>query len=99
MNRALEKEEWESLEARFNNMKDMAKDLEKLEVLREDWGKELANLQHRLYDKGEVAYKEIQKEFFENLKYAGKEQVWDIWGEQILVFLSIPISVEGYMTI
>lgn len=86
MNRALEKEEWESLEARFNNMKDMAKDLEKLEVLREDWGKELANLQHRLYDKGEVAYKEIQKEFFENLKYAGKEQVWDIWGEQILVF-------------
>ena len=82
----LKREEKGSFKARFRNMKAMADDLKKLEVLREDWGKELENLQAQLYDRDEENYAMIRKSFGEILHKSGREQDWDIWGEQILVF-------------
>ena len=67
-------------------MQAMAKDLEKLETLREDWGKEIENLQTQLYDRGEETYRNILERFHESLKKSGTAPYWDIWGEQILVF-------------
>lgn len=86
MESILKREEEGSLGVRFRNMKAMSKDLEKLEVLREGWGKELENLQIQLYDKGEETYGKICEKFCDTLKKTDKEQYWDIWGEQILVF-------------
>ena len=82
----LKREEKGSFKARFRNMKAMADDLKKLEVLLEDWGKELENLQAQLYDRDEENYAMIRKSFGEILHKSGREQDWDIWGEQILVF-------------
>ena len=86
MENILKKEEKGSLKARFRNMQAMAKDLEKLETLREDWGKEIENLQTQLYDRGEETYRNILERFHESLKKSGTAPYWDIWGEQILVF-------------
>ena len=86
MKKALEREERRRTESRFRNMKEMAKDLGKMEVLREGWEKELENLQRQLYDEGEDTYEVILKEFFSSLKKTGKGQAWDIWKEQILIF-------------
>ena len=86
MKKALEREERRRTESRFRNMKEMAKDLGKMEVLREGWEKELENLQRQLYDNGEDTYEVILKEFFSSLKKTGKGQAWDIWKEHILIF-------------
>ena len=82
----LRRKEKESQKTRFRNMKAMANDLKKLEVLRENWGKELENLQAQLYDRGEETYSKIRGNFWEVLEKSGTKQKWDIWGEQILVF-------------
>lgn len=82
----LKREEKGSFKARFRNRKAMADDLRKLEVLREDWRKEVANLRAQLYDRGEETYAEILESFWKVLKGSGAEGDWDIWGEQILVF-------------
>lgn len=82
----LKRDTKESFGFRFQNMKAMAKDLEKLEVLRKEWRKELENLQVQLYDKGEETYRDAWKDFYRALRKSGFEQKWDIWGEQILVF-------------
>lgn len=82
----LKREEKGNLKVTFRNMRAMANDLKKLEVLREDWRKELENLQTQLYDRGEETYLKIRKSFGEVLQKSGTEQDWDIWGEQILFF-------------
>lgn len=82
----LRRKEKGSQKTRFRNMKAMANDLKKLEVLRENWGKELENLQAQLYDRGEETYSKIRENFWEVLERSGTKQKWDIWGEQILVF-------------
>ncbi len=86
LRKILTRENRGSWSVRFRNMKDMAKDLEKLEILREGWKDELENLQRGLYDNGEEAYRKTAGAFEENLIKDGKEELWDIWGEQILVF-------------
>lgn len=91
----LKRKESGSPESRYWNMKAMAKDLEKLEVLREDWGKELENLQIQLYDRGKESYSKIRKSFDEVLRKSEIEQDWDIWGEQILVFFVYTYFLGG----
>ncbi len=95
----LKREEKGSFKARFRNMKAMADDLKKMEVLREDWGKELENLQAQLYDRDEETYAKIRKVLVKSCINQEKNRI-GISGENRSWFsLSIPISAEQSMTI
>lgn len=78
-----EKTETEFLEIR----KKMLKDLQKLEVLREEWPRILERLEQQLYAPDEGNYQQIRQEFCRQMQGTEEQkQQWEIYKEQLLLF-------------
>ena len=78
-----EKTETEFLEIR----KKMLKDLQKLEVLREEWPRILERLEQQLYAQDEGHYQQIRQEFCRQMQGTEEQkQQWEIYKEQLLLF-------------
>lgn len=77
------KTETEFLEIR----KKMLKDLQKLEVLREEWPRILERLEQQLYAQDEGHYQQIRQEFCRQMQGTEEQkQQWEIYKEQLLLF-------------
>ncbi len=77
------KTETEFLEIR----KKMLKDLQKLEVLREEWPRILERLEQQLYAQDEGNYQQIRQEFCRQMQGTEEQkQQWEIYKEQLLLF-------------
>lgn len=77
------KTETEFLEIR----KKMLKDLQKLEVLREEWPRILERLEQQLYAPDEGHYQQIRQEFCRQMQGTEEQkQQWEIYKEQLLLF-------------
>lgn len=77
------KTETEFLEIR----KKMLKDLQKLEVLREEWPRILERLEQQLYAPDEGNYQQIRQEFCRQMQGTKEQkQQWEIYKEQLLLF-------------
>ncbi|MFR3235349.1 MAG: flagellin lysine-N-methylase [Blautia producta] len=77
------KTETEFLEIR----KKMLKDLQKLEVLREEWPRILERLEQQLYAPDEGNYQQIRQEFCRQMQGTEEQkQQWEIYKEQLLLF-------------
>lgn len=77
------KTETEFLEIR----KKMLKDLQKLEVLREEWPRILERLEQQLYAPDEGNYQQIRQEFCRQMQGTEEQkQQWGIYKEQLLLF-------------
>lgn len=77
------KTETEFLEIR----KKMLKDLQKLEVLREEWPRILGRLEQQLYAQDEGHYQQIRQEFCRQMQGTEEQkQQWEIYKEQLLLF-------------
>lgn len=70
-------------ELRFESMNLMLKDLQKLEVLREEWSENLTRLKQNIYTKGSDFYQKNRMDF---LKKEGETENWEIYKEQLLLF-------------
>lgn len=78
-----EKTETEFLEIR----KKMLKDLQKLEVLKEEWPRILERLEQQLYAQDEGHYQQIRQEFCRQMQGTEEQkQQWEIYKEQLLLF-------------
>lgn len=67
--------------------KKMLKDLQKLEVLREEWPRTLERLEQQLYVQDEGYYQQIRQEFRRQMQGAEEQkQQWEIYKEQLLLF-------------
>ena len=67
--------------------KKMLKDLQKLEVLREEWARTLERLEKQLYAQDESYYQQIRQEFFRQMQGTEEQkQQWEIYKEQLLLF-------------
>ena len=78
-----EKTETEFLEIR----KKMLKDLQKLEVLREEWPRILERLEQQLYAQDGGHYQQIRQEFCRQMQGTEEQkQQWEIYKEQLLLF-------------
>lgn len=76
------KTETEFLEIR----KKMLKDLQKLEVLREEWPRILERLEQQLYAQDEGNYQQIRQEFCRQMQGTEEQkQQWEIYKEQLLL--------------
>lgn len=74
---------------RFEMMKDMMEDLEKLEVLRSSWPGQLHSMLKILYGDGLKEYKKWRTDFLKNKTEGQKESEshdWEIIGEQLVVY-------------
>lgn len=77
------KTETEFLEIR----KKMLKDLQKLEVLREEWPRILERLEQQLYAQDEGNYQQIRQDFCRQMQGTEEQkQQWEIYKEQLLLF-------------
>lgn len=77
------KTETEFLEIR----KKMLKDLQKLEVLKEEWPRILERLEQQLYAQDEGNYQQIRQEFCRQMQGTEEQkQQWEIYKEQLLLF-------------
>ncbi|HIX29615.1 MAG TPA: flagellin lysine-N-methylase, partial [Candidatus Blautia stercoravium] len=70
---------------RFDSMQNMLKDLQSLEVLRQEWKENLSRLEKELYKRGKSFYQEKREKFLQDIGENGRED-WEIYQEQILVF-------------
>lgn len=67
--------------------KKMLKDLQKLEVLREEWPRTLERLEQQLYAQDEGYYQQIRQEFRRQMQGTEEQkQQWEIYKEQLLLF-------------
>ncbi len=67
--------------------KKMLKDLQKLEVLREEWPRTLERLEQQLYAQDEGYYQQIRQEFRRQMQETEEQkQQWEIYKEQLLLF-------------
>lgn len=67
--------------------KKMLKDLQKLEVLREEWPRTLERLEQQLYAQNEGYYQQIRQEFRRQMQGTEEQkQQWEIYKEQLLLF-------------
>ena len=67
--------------------KKMLKDLQKLEVLREEWPGTLERLEQQLYAQDEGYYQQIRQEFRRQMQGTEEQkQQWEIYKEQLLLF-------------
>lgn len=67
--------------------KKMLKDLQKLEVLREEWPRTLERLEQQLYVQDEGYYQQIRQEFRRQMQGTEEQkQQWEIYKEQLLLF-------------
>lgn len=81
----LEWQEWHKEEFNsYQNIKTLFGLLWKLEFLSEDWEERLLEVEHILYENGQVAYTNLQKEFLAWQKQEFPE--WEIIAEQLLVY-------------
>ena len=71
----------------FQNKILLLKDLQKLEVLREEWTELLHRLEKNLYDRGVEDYEALREEFLESVQEtSSQKKQWEIYEEQLLVF-------------
>lgn len=70
----------------LQNREKMLEDLEKLEVLRENWPDTLCGLRKCLYENGAEFYEEIQEDFTQFIAETFGTEQWEIYQEQLLVF-------------
>lgn len=67
--------------------KKMLKDLQKLEVLREEWPRTLERLEQQLYVQDEGYYQQIRQEFRRQMQGTEEQKrQWEIYKEQLLLF-------------
>lgn len=67
--------------------KKMLKDLQKLEVLREEWPRTLERLEQQLYAQDEGYYQQIRQGFRRQMQGTEEQkQQWEIYKEQLLLF-------------
>ena len=71
----------------FQNKILLLKDLQKLEVLREEWTELLHRLEKNLYARGVEDYEALREEFLESVQEtSSQKKQWEIYEEQLLVF-------------
>lgn len=71
----------------FQNKILLLKDLQKLEVLREEWTELLHRLEKNLYARGVEDYEALREEFLESVQeISSQKKQWEIYEEQLLVF-------------
>lgn len=71
----------------LKSRKKMLKDLQKLEVLREEWPRTLERLEQQLYAQDEGYYQQIRQEFRRQMQGTEEQkQQWEIYKEQLLLF-------------
>lgn len=71
----------------FQNKILLLKDLQKLEVLREEWKELLHRLEKNLYARGVEDYEALREEFLESVQEtSSQKKQWEIYEEQLLVF-------------
>lgn len=71
----------------FQNKILLLKDLQKLEILREEWTELLHRLEKNLYAWGVEYYEALREEFLESVQEtSSQKKQWEIYEEQLLVF-------------
>lgn len=71
----------------FQNKILLLKDLQKLEILREEWTELLHRLEKNLYAWGVEDYEALREEFLESVQEtSSQKKQWEIYEEQLLVF-------------
>lgn len=71
----------------FQNKILLLKDLQKLEVLREEWTELLHRLEKNLYARGVEDYEALREEFLESVQEtSSQKKQWELYEEQLLVF-------------